>query len=215
MLDSMNLLNTVQVHVMTAFLGNVAFSFWATMSLSFLPLIVTSGQPRFPTWTSVTTRAVESAALTSVWKTTCMVSYWHSVWIDSCKNIEIIYWWGISHFVSVKLHSWLLSSLLWNFCVSQFFLIFGFLWFLAEESVLCWLVLFFHRDLVNAKYPPNIKCISRSSHKISRKFAYLGVKLTSLDQKHKIAVKVANIGVSKLCIWFEDTKSSVKLPISL
>ena len=39
------------------------------------------------------------------------------------------------------------------------------------------------------------------------------VKMTSLDQKHKIDMKVASLGVPKLPISFKGTKSSGKLPM--
>ena len=67
----------------------------------------------------------------------------------------------------------------------------------------------------NAKYLPDKNCVSRSSHKIAWKLAYLGVKMTSLDQTHKIVMKVANIDVSKLRFSLKDIKSPRKLPISV
>ena len=102
------------------------------------------------------------------------------------------------------------------FCFSQFLAISLFLFFLAKESMLCRLVLFFffigYQE--NAKYPPNKSCVSCSSHKIIWKLVYLGIEMTSLDQKHNIVRKVANLCVSKLCISFKDIKSSGELPIS-
>ena len=67
----------------------------------------------------------------------------------------------------------------------------------------------------NAKYLSNKNCVSFSGHKIIGKPVCLGVKMTSLDQKHKIFVKVSNIGVSKLHISLKDIKSSGKLPVSV
>ena len=67
----------------------------------------------------------------------------------------------------------------------------------------------------NAKYPPNKNCVSCPSRKIVGKLVYLSGKIKSLDQEHKIIMKVANHGVSKLCIWFKDIKSLGKLPISV
>ena len=51
--------------------------------------------------------------------------------------------------------------------------------------------------------------------KIIWKLAYLGLKMTLLNQKHKIIMKVTDLGVSKLRILFKDIKSSEKLPISV
>ena len=64
----------------------------------------------------------------------------------------------------------------------------------------------------NAKYPPDENVVSCSSHKMVGKLAYLGLKMTSLNHKHKIVVKVASIGVSKLHISLKDLKLSGKLP---
>ena len=66
----------------------------------------------------------------------------------------------------------------------------------------------------NEKYSPDKNCVFCSSHKIILKLAYHAVKMTSLDKKHKIVMKVASLGVSKLRISFTDVKSSGKLPIT-
>ena len=63
------------------------------------------------------------------------------------------------------------------------------------------------------KYLLNKSCLSCLSHKIVGKLAYLGVKMMSHNQKDKIIMKVASIGVSKLRIWLKDIKSPGKLPI--
>ena len=78
-----------------------------------------------------------------------------------------------------------------------------------------WYHPFFMRFPENAKYPPDENCLSCSSHKIMWKLVCLGVKMMSLDQKHKIIMKVANRSVSNLCISFKDIKSSGKLPVSV
>ena len=67
----------------------------------------------------------------------------------------------------------------------------------------------------NVKYPPDKNFVSFSSGNIVGKLAYLSVKVTSLDQKHKIAIKVANISVSELHILFNGITLSGKLPISV
>ena len=63
-----------------------------------------------------------------------------------------------------------------------------------------------------AKCPPDKNGVSCSRHKLVRKLAYLGVKMSSLYQKDKIITRVANINVSKLRISLKDIKSSGKLP---
>ena len=83
--------------------------------------------------------------------------------------------------------------------------------FLAKEGMLRKVV--FIGYLEDAKYPPDKYYISCSRHKILWKLAYLSVKMTSLDQKHKIIINFANFGVSKLHISFQDIKLSGKLPI--
>ena len=104
-----------------------------------------------------------------------------------------------------------------NFCISQFLTILEFLLLLVKERVVRRLVLsaFFTGYPENTKYPPDKNCVSCSSHKIVRKLAYLGVKMMSLNQKHKTVMSVANLGVSKLHISFKGIKSSGKLPISV
>ena len=57
-------------------------------------------------------------------------------------------------------------------------------------------------------YPPDKNCVSYASHKIVWKLAYLDVKMMSFDQKHKPVIKVANLGVTKLCTSFKGIKSS-------
>ena len=57
-------------------------------------------------------------------------------------------------------------------------------------------------------------CISCSSHKIIWKLAYLYAKMW-LDQKHKIVMKLVNLGVSKLCVSLKDISSSRKLPVKV
>ena len=56
----------------------------------------------------------------------------------------------------------------------------------------------------NAKYQPDKNCVSRSSHNIVRKLAYLSVKMMSIYQKHEIVMIVAHISVSKLLISLKD-----------
>ena len=51
--------------------------------------------------------------------------------------------------------------------------------------------------------------------KSSGKLAYHGVKMTSLNQKHEIAMKVADLCVSKLGISLKDIKLLGKLPNSV
>lgn len=58
----------------------------------------------------------------------------------------------------------------------------------------------------NIKYPLD---------KFFKNLAHLGVKMTSLNQKHKIIMEVANISVSKLHTSLEDIKLSGKLAISV
>ena len=50
----------------------------------------------------------------------------------------------------------------------------------------------------NAKSLRNKNCESRSCNKTVGKLAYLGVKMTSLDQKHKNVMKAACLEVRKL-----------------
>ena len=64
----------------------------------------------------------------------------------------------------------------------------------ASIGIIC----FFKGYPENAKYSPDKTCMSCSSHKIVWKLVYLGGKMMSLDQTHKIVMKVANLGVSKL-----------------
>ena len=76
--------------------------------------------------------------------------------------------------------------------------IFRVLLFLNKESMLSiGTIRLFVGYTENAKYPPGNNCVSRSSHKIG-KLAYLGLKITSLDQKHKIVRKAFYLGVRKL-----------------
>ena len=72
---------------------------------------------------------------------------------------------------------------------------------------------FFIEYSQNAKHPPDKKYVSCSSRKIVRKLAYLAVKMTSLDLKLQIVMKVPNLRVSKLHISFRDIKLSEKFPI--
>ena len=58
----------------------------------------------------------------------------------------------------------------------------------------------------NTKYPPDKNCVFCFSHKIVGKLAYLSVKMMPLNQKHKIVMGVANLGVSKLRISFKGIK---------
>ena len=105
---------------------------------------------------------------------------------------------------------------LWNFCISWFLMICGFLLFLTRESVLYWFVLFFLFVLV---YGPNKNCLSCSNNKIIWNLAYLGVIMMSLVSKQnrqecclsqciktaylvqrcQMVRKVANLCVRKLC----------------
>ena len=67
----------------------------------------------------------------------------------------------------------------------------------------------------NTKYPFHKNCVSSSWYRIIWKLAYLGVKMTSFIQKHKLVVKVAYFGVAKFSISFKGIKSSGKLSISV
>ena len=66
----------------------------------------------------------------------------------------------------------------------------------------CGFFVFFVGYPENAKYPPDKNCVSCSRHKIVWKLVHLGVKMTSLVQKHKSVMKHVNFGVSKLHISF-------------
>ena len=79
-------------------------------------------------------------------------------------------------------------------------------------ALMCTIV-FFLGYPENVKYPPCQNCISCSSQNHLETCIYLGVKMTSLDQKHKIVMKVANLGISKSRIPFSDIKLLGKLSI--
>ena len=118
-------------------------------------------------------------------------------------------------------HSWHINkhivAITEFYCTLKFLVIFRFLLFLAWESVLRWLVLSVFSQVTQKmqNIHPITIALSRSSHNIVRKLAYLGAKMTSFDQKHKNVMKVANIGVSKLRISFKGIRLSGKLPISV
>ena len=57
------------------------------------------------------------------------------------------------------------------------------------------LYFFYKRYPEKAKYPPHKHSVLFSRYKIVKKHAYLGIKMTSLVQKHKILGKVASPGV--------------------
>ena len=98
-----------------------------------------------------------------------------------------------------------------NFSSSSFLMIFRFLLLLAKESMLHRLVqsVFFIGYPENAKYPPDKKNVYLVQvTKLSGKLAFPSVKIMSLNQKHKIVMKVANIVVSKLHISLKNIKSS-------
>ena len=61
----------------------------------------------------------------------------------------------------------------------------------GKRAALIGTICFFIGYLGNAKYPPNKNCVSCSSHRVVLKLAYLNVKITLLDQKRKVIVKVA------------------------
>ena len=130
--------------------------------------------------------------------------HWHREWM---RHLDLCLTWshwnacssrkGVIHTVTVA-----------EYLFSRSLEISGVLLFLTMESLLRRLVLsvfkkknFFLGYPETAKYPPHKTCVSYSRHKIVRELAYLGVKMTSLVQKHKI---VAYLGVKKLHIPLTD-----------
>ena len=126
---------------------------------------------------------------------------WDSVWI--CDSMPRVLW----HCVNIVA----VAEFLWK-------LIFGDLLIFVvsgqrKHAASIGTIHFFIGYLENAKYPPDENCLSCSSYKIAWKIAYLGLKMTLLNQKHEIIMKVAYLSVLKLGISFKDMKLSEKLPI--
>ena len=110
-----------------------------------------------------------------------------------------------NHIVTIT--EFLHKSIFGNLCI---FVAYGQGNWAASNGITCF---FFIQNPQNAIYPCDKNCLSCSCHKIVWKLAYLSVKMMPLNQKDKIVMKVANLGVSKLCILFKDIKSSGKLHI--
>ena len=114
--------------------------------------------------------------------------------VDAATDLNIFRW--TQQISSIQLHvvaEFLRKSVFGDF---QIFVASG----QGKRATLIGTIHFFIGYLEDAKFLPNKNFNkSRSSHKIVRKLAYLGVEMMSLHQKHKIVIKVANISVTKLC----------------